>query len=531
MKSIQKLIVPTGIKFTSILHCNNNLQISCKSRSSKANCPRCNRISKRVHSYYDRKIRDLPLSGNSSILNLKAKKFYCLNPNCKQKIFTERIKEIPSYSRYTERSKTILTSLVIETSANKTAYLSDLLQLPVSPSTALRLVHSLTIDNHQTINTLGIDDWAIRKGVNYGTILIDMESCAVIDLLPGRDGTELKPFLLNHPEIKNVCRDRSSSYAAAVKEILPNAIQIADRFHLVRNVSEAIHEVIRSEYQSIKKILTKHQVKYHKTQIDADFEKVTKTIRPREEHYAELFYKVKELGNRGMGSKSIAKVLSISRNTVRKYGILEKPVKKLTNHQNNYNIFIDQIQQMLDNQSTIKNIYKVIKDQGYSGSYTSLCEYLQNNPMLVTTLANDKLVNNPPFLSARKISIYLGIKRFNRIRSAYERELFRTLLKKSPLLRKLRKIYLSFKNILSKGKPKDFEIWINAALALRFKHLNRLINGLKQDLDAVLNAIETNWSSGKVEGKINKLKTIKRQMYGRASLELLRRKVILSKTG
>jgi len=436
------------------------------------------------------------------------------------------MEEISSYSRYTERSKTMLTSLVIETSANKTSYLADLLQLPISPSTALRLVHALAIDSHQPINTLGIDDWAIRKGVNYGTILIDMESGAVIDLLSGRDGTELKPFLLKHPEIKNVCRDRSSSYAAAVTETLPNAIQIADRFHLVKNVSEAIHEVIRSEYQSIKKIHTKHQVKDHKTQIDETTEKLTKTIRPNEEHYAELFYKIKEMRNSGMGSKSIAKVLGISRNTVRKYDILEKPVKKMTNHQNNYSIFIDQIHQMLDNKDTIKNIYKEIKVQGYSGSYTSLCEYLQKNPIHVNSMAKE-----PPFLSARKISIYLGMKRFNRIRSATERELFRTMLKMSPLLRKLRKIYLSFKSLLSKGKPTDLEKWISTALALKFKHLNSVINGLKQDLDAVLNAIKTNWSSGKVEGKINKLKTIKRQMYGRASLELLKRKAIYSKTG
>jgi transposase len=230
--------------------------------------------------------------------------------------------------------------------------------------------------------------------------------------------------------------------------------------------------------------------------------------------------------NSGMGSKSIAKVLGISRNTVRKYDILEKPVKKMTNHQNNYSIFIDQIQQMLDNQDTIKNIYKEIKVQGYSGSYTSLCEYLQKNPIHVNSIAKD-----PPSLSARKISIYLGMKRFNRIRSATEREIFRTMLKMSPLLRKLRKIYLSFKNILSKGKPDDLEKWINYALTLNLKHLNRVINGLKQDLDAVINAIKSNWSSGKVEGKINKLKTIKRQMYGRASLELLKRKVIYSKNG
>jgi len=99
------------------------------------------------------------------------------------------------------------------------------------------------------------------------------------------------------------------------------------------------------------------------------------------------------------------------------------------------------------------------------------------------------------------------------------------------LLRKLREIYISFKNLLFKGKPDDLEKWINTALALKFKHLNSVINGLKQDLGTVINAIKTNWSSGKVEGKIDKLKTIKCQIYGTVSLELLKRKVIYSKTG
>lgn len=148
----------------------------------------------------------------------------------------------------TQRTKQKLEKILIETSANKGALISGLIQTPVSPSTALRLVRSIPINDCREVKKLGIDDWAYRKCILYGTILVDMDKGKVIDLLSGRDGVEVKHFLEAHKEFEFVFWDRSSAYSAAVNEILPKAEQIADRFNLGKNLSDAVYEVIRAEY-------------------------------------------------------------------------------------------------------------------------------------------------------------------------------------------------------------------------------------------------------------------------------------------
>ncbi len=457
MNNLLKLIAPRGIMFTSWYHSDNQIQINCKSAYSTSKCPSCGKRSKHIHSYYKRKVRDLAISGSSVILNLRARKLYCRNKGCGQRIFSERIDEISYYSRYTKRSIELLGKMVIETSANKTSYLSSVIQLPVSSSTALRIAHSKTIDDSHPINTLGIDDWAIRKGVNYGTILINIETNRVINLLPGRDGKELKPFLARHPEIKRVCRDRSSSYSAAVTDTLPNAIQIADRFHLVKNLSDAIYDVIKVNYHSIKKIFSEQKTEARASENVGRIEDRIAKNRPREEHYTALYYQVKEFRKKGIGLKTISREFKISRNTVRKYDMLDKPVNKMVSHRNNYQLFVDRIQHMIKNQHSKHAVYQAIKKLGFDGSYTCLCTYIQNNLMDVVKVNQDKAI---PYLSARKMSIFLGMKRFNRINSEIERNLFRKILKKSSLLRKLRRIYLDFKALLTSRDSIKLDIWI-----------------------------------------------------------------------
>ena len=249
------------------------------------------------------------------------------------------------------------------------------------------------------------------------------------------------------------------------------------------------------------------------------------------DRYQDLFYQVKNLRKNGYGYKTIATQLGISRNTVKKYDSLKYPIERTPSYQNNYLLFTSKIDQMLKFDYNIIEIFKEIKQKGYNGSYTSLCDYLKNNSNKLPIPAPKEKKSAMHLLSARKISMYLGMKKFTHIRVEQEREAIRTLLKKSSLLRKLRKAYISFKELLKDGSSKELKSWIEMATKIKRKPLMRLVNGIKRDIEAVTNAITTDWSSGKVEGKINKLKTIKRQMYGKASIELLKRKIILSNTG
>ena len=149
----------------------------------------------------------------------------------------------------TNRTRQRLQSIFLEVSARKWAYIAGLISLSVSPSTALRLVDNLRIPLIYKVSVLEIDDLANRKGLSYGTLLVNIETRQAIDLLEGRDGVALKKWLKQHPEVETVSRDRAGFYSRAVSAILPNAEHVADRFHLLANLSDSVYEVIWHEYR------------------------------------------------------------------------------------------------------------------------------------------------------------------------------------------------------------------------------------------------------------------------------------------
>ena len=252
MSILETILALPEIKLVHLEITDNQIVISACSKKDHARCPCCNRLSHSVHSFYTRRLLDLPITDTPVSIHLNMRKFYCPNKDCKRKIFSEQPgSEISRYARMTGRVNLRLENVLIETSCRKGSKLSEIIRTPVSPSKALRMIHSLPMKATGEIKTLGVDDWAYRRGVSYGTILVNMDTGKPIDILSGRDGKELKVWLKSHPEIQHICRDRSSAYSAAVSETIPTALQVADRFHLVKNLSESIFEIIRSEYSDI----------------------------------------------------------------------------------------------------------------------------------------------------------------------------------------------------------------------------------------------------------------------------------------
>lgn len=201
MKYINSILGLPDIRFSSPIISDQQILIPGNSRKKQAKCPCCKKKSTSVHSFYVRKIRDLSVGEYSVVIHLKVRKFYSENMKCDRKIFSEQPgKEVKAYARMTQRTKKKLEKVLIETSANKGVLISMLIHTPVSSSTALRIVHSIPINDCGEVKILGIDDWAYRKGISYGTILVDMDKGKVIDLLSGRDGVRVKHFLEAHQE-------------------------------------------------------------------------------------------------------------------------------------------------------------------------------------------------------------------------------------------------------------------------------------------------------------------------------------------
>lgn len=351
----------------------------------------------------------------------------------------------------------------------------------------------------------------------------------VIDILQGRDGNLLKEWLKNHPEIKVVTRDRASSFSKSVSDVLPETIQIADRFHLYKNLSDCAYEVIKSEYRNLSNSLSQEVINECRTgnpllSLSAE--------NSRKNNYFEArFDKVKKMIENGYSFHDIAKLLKMSRNSVRRYASMETYIGKSIPVKNNYIQYQNYIIDKVSNGTSIKETFDFIKKLGFNGSLSSFYEYIKGQSSISIRDYKPIPVIKYRMISPRKISMYIGFSDLNEIHDSIERKTMVELLNRSKLLFQLRNQILEFKKLFIDKNLSLLNDWMQETYNIGKSQLRTFVRGLRIDIEAVKNAIISNWSNGQVEGQVNRLKSIKRQMYGRAGFELLRKKVVLSSAG
>jgi len=252
--------LPTELPLTAstISLAGECLQIETSSSQSDSICPACGYLSHRRHSKYIRTLVDLPTSGYDVKVIILSGKYFCDNVQCSRKIFTERFKqEISPYYRRFNRCKALLGNFALELGGNKGAAISRLVRLRVSPSTILRIIkrQPLLIPKI-TSGIIGIDDWAFKKGNTYGTIIVDLHQNKVIDLLPDRESGTICQWLKEHREVEIISRDRGGPYSKGAQEGAPQAIQVADRFHLLVNMGDATQKMFQSMGKELRELFT-----------------------------------------------------------------------------------------------------------------------------------------------------------------------------------------------------------------------------------------------------------------------------------
>ncbi len=220
--------------------------------TTSAKCPHCGTVSTRVHSYYTRRPRDLPVSGQSVRLVLQVRRFRCLTTECPATTFTERLSALvaPAAQR-TMRLNAALCELALAFGGEAGARQSERSAMQASGDTLLRRAHAATPPARPTPRVLGIDDFSCPKGQVFGTILTDGESHKVVDLLPDRTADTAAAWLHEHPGIEIVTRDRSADYTRAATTGAPQAVQVADRFHLVKNAGETLERVVQRNHRGL----------------------------------------------------------------------------------------------------------------------------------------------------------------------------------------------------------------------------------------------------------------------------------------
>jgi transposase len=417
---------PTSIRLEKIVQHDSSLTLVVKATRAQAECPRCHRPSTHIHSSYSRQVADLPWHGVAVKLELRTRRFRCKNSLCTGRVFCERLPRLVAhYGRKTVRMEDALRLVGFLLGGEAGSRATEKLAMAVSPDTLLRRVRADVKPCAPTPRVLGVDDFAFRKGLCYGSILVDLEKRRVIDLLPDREAATLAAWLGAHPGVEIVTRDRSPTYAAAITEGAPGAVQVTDRFHLLMNVREALEKVMMRQ-------------------------------------------------NRLLRSRSLA-----------------APVSTVPSADND----------------------------AYAGSRLRLAPHLERAKRSRRRKASPRL--RVP--SAREAAWMLlrGDELTDEEKPAVE--LLRRL---SPEVARSQELALSFIELVRKRRTDDLRGWLIEAGRSGVAEFVTLANGVTSDFQAVRAALAYEWSNGQVEGQVHRLKLIKRQMYGRGNLDLLRARVL-----
>lgn len=253
MLSIVNTLIPPDVTIVQILPEADKIVLIARPKNLVSYCPSCGYASRRVHSHYLRRFADLPWHGRVVEIHLHARRFRCDNLYCQRRIFTERLAEtVQPGARRTVRLGESQRAIGFATGGELGSRLSRKLAMPVSGDTLLRMICRAAVEPFPPPRVVRIDDWAWRKGQSYGTIVCDLERNRVIDLLPDREAGTVAAWLKQYPGIEIVARDRAGFYADGASRGAPQARQVADRWHLLRNLGDALQKIADAHRRDIR---------------------------------------------------------------------------------------------------------------------------------------------------------------------------------------------------------------------------------------------------------------------------------------
>ncbi|MFI1524235.1 ISL3 family transposase [Kitasatospora cineracea] len=487
-------------------------------------CPDCGVPALRVHSRYQRHLADAALGDRTVVIDLYVRRMFCDTTHCARRTFAEQVAELTvRYGRRTPGLAEIVQTIALALAGRAGARLAAVLRIPISRTTLLNAVMATPDPVPAETRVLGVDDFATRRGRRYGTVLVDLDTHRVLDLLPGREKAPLIAWLAGHPGIEVICRDRAGAYAEAASAGAPQAQQVADAWHLWDNLTHAVERTAIAHRCCLTPPPPEHPEPTPATAPDPALNPDTGTekwlvTRTRERHRA-----VRDLLAQGWTISAIGRELGLTRHTTRRYARCENPEALAdrairTTRLDAYRPYlISRWNQGCTNASTL---FRGIQAQGYPGrTPQAVRRFLR--PLRDTA----KKAPSPP---PKPQDLTRWITRHPGHLQAEEDRLLDDVLARCPELAVLRNHVHAFARMMCDRTGTDLPSWISAVRADDLPHLHAFADGLQRDQDAVTAGLTLLWSSGPVEGHVNRIKMLKRQMYGRAALPLLRKRVLLA---
>ncbi|WP_327358066.1 ISL3 family transposase [Streptomyces sp. NBC_01304] len=522
--AIEDVLFPgIDVRVTAVHVSAERVAVEASSCGSPPVCPDCGWRGRRVHSRYVRRVAERPVVGRTLAIWLSVRRFFCERASCQRRTFVEQVPDLSErYRRNSVGLRRWMETIATFLGGRPGERLCRVLQLPAGRTHLLGLLTAPVVPE-QAPRVLGVDEFAFRKGWRYGTVLVDIEAARVVDVLPDRDAATFTTWLREHPGAEIICRDRASAYSSAVRQAAPNAQEIADRWHLLNNLSSAVEKTCHQHRSCLRKQAEADR--------DAEPRRIINPLPPPTlpptkiaVRTVDRYSDIHRLLGQGCSVSEISRRLHLDRKTVRRFrdtdldellasarhgrpkGVLEPYTAYLT-------------ERFTDGVTSPTDLFREIRQRGYQGSDLPVRRYVAG----LRTGTVEPARGAVP--SPRKITTWIMLPR-GALKPREEEQLLKVRLA-CPDITRACDLARAFHDLLQHRRGHQLLEWVRQAEHDAPSPILSFAQGLCLDLDAVTAGLTLPWSSGIVEGHVNRIKTIKRAMYGRASFRLLRTRILL----
>ncbi len=387
MEGNSLLPLSEGMQIEQMQTSENEVRVVVIATHPISRCPLCRQLSCSIHSRYQRTVRDVPCGGRRIQLLLTMRKFFCRNPLCERKIFTERIPDlVHSWARMTIRLSEQLTSVGLATCGKAGTRLAARLGMQTTRYTILRRIMALPDPSYPSVVYLGLDDFAFRRRFCFGTVLVDLERHRVIDVLPDRRAETAAQWMQKRPDIAAVSRDRGGEYASAASQAIPWAVQVADKFHLTKNLTEATQLLLARCQAEV--LAASHAGETGQSESN-ESRREWRPLEPAHVEKARLarrsgrlarYQEMEKLHKLGKKPREIAKLLGLSQRTIEKWvaaGTFPE-VKQRRKKPSCFDAFAPLVlKRWNEGERSGAKLFQEIKELGFRGSERTLYRYLE----------------------------------------------------------------------------------------------------------------------------------------------------------
>ncbi len=526
MQNQEAVLLPRPLRVEAIAETDDVVVVRACLAEAGASCPDCGHRATRVQSKYVRTLDDVPWAGRRVRLRVTIRRFHCADTRCSRRIFAERLGDFAlPFARRTARADTALEAVAFALGGEAGARLAADLGQPPSPDTLLRLIRRAPEPAVPAVRVCGVDDFAWRKRRRYGTALVDLERHRLIDLLPERSAAGVAAWLRRHPALTVVSRDRGGEYADGARRGAPQATQVADRFHLLRNLGDVTRRVLLRHADCVRRVRTPGS---GPSLTSLRPERAAARARSRAQ-IADCHTAIHAAAAQGLSKSAIARALGVHRHTVQKYLALDAaPARRHANRTVSilapYEAYLRE--RWRQGCRDARALWRELQGQGYPGSYRPVARAVRQ--LRLAAAAGRPVPPPGDGLTPPQAVGLLLTRRGDRTREQAEatdqlRALHPDIGIAVALLDRFAALIRTRDDA---GQEVRLDRWLVDAAESGIPELIAFVVKLRQDLAAVRAGLTLPWSQGQTEGQILKLKLLRRQMYGRGTFDLVRKRAL-----